>query len=173
MKNLFLFLLIAVPFSLMAQYYYQDVISTNETNRLMKTYKDNKVLSVTSTGYDPLGTKTNDFSEQQEILQSGSILKTTTRNNLSTTILISRFDDQSRLISVADSAGYVKSSTVYTYDEAGKIVLIKNTTKDTSLEINNTEIHQWFYNAQGQPVKMLRIVNDNDTTEYRFNTDDI
>ena len=172
MKNLFLFVLIAVPFSLKAQYYYQDIISTNETNRLMKTYRDNKVLSVASTGYDPLGTKTNDFSEQQEILQSGSVLKTTTRNNLNTTVLLSRFDDQSRLISVADSAGYVKSSTVYAYDGAGKIVSIKNTTKDTSLEINNNEIHQWSYNSKGQPVKMLRIVNDNDTIEYRFNTDD-
>lgn len=172
MKNLFLLLLIVISFSLKAQTYYQDIVSTNETNRLMKTYMDNKVLSVISTGYDPDGMKTNDFSEQQDILQNGAVLKTTTRNKLNVTILISRFDEQSRLISLADSTGYVKSSTNYTYDAAGKIVSIKNTTKDTSLEINNTEIHQWFYNSNGQPIKMLRIVNENDTTEYRFNIDD-
>jgi len=172
MKNLFLPLLLAATFSLKAQYYYQDIISTNETNHLMKSYKDNKVLGVTSTGYDPLGAKTSDFSEQQEIMQNGSVLKTTTRNNLSITVLISRFDDQSRLISIGDSANDVKSSTVYTYDAIGKISLIKNTTKDTSLEINNVETHQWIYNSNGQPTKMLRIVNDNDTTEYRFNIDD-
>jgi hypothetical protein len=172
MKNLFLLLLLTASFSLQAQYYYDDIISTNETNRLIKTYKDNKVLKVTSTGYDPLGARTNDFSEQQEILQNGSVLKTTTRNNLNITILISRFDDHSRLISVADSANDVKSFTEYSYDANGKIVLIKNTTKDSSLEINNIETHQWTYNSNGQPTKMLRIVNGNDTTEYRFNIDD-
>ena len=172
MKNLFLLLLIIASFSLKAQYYYEDIVSTNETNRLIKSYKDNKVLRVTSTGYDPLGARTSDFSEQQEVLQNSSVLKTTTRNNLSVTILISRFDDQSRLISVADSTNDVKSFTVYTYDGTGKIVLIKNTTKDSSFEINNVETHQWIYNSNGQPIKMLRIVNNNDTTEYRFNVDD-
>lgn len=172
MKNLFLLMLVTASFSSKAQYYYEDIVSTNETNKLIRSYKDNKVLRVTSTGYDPLGVKTSDFSEQQEVLQNGSVLKTTTRNNLNITILISRFDDQSRLVSVADSANDVKSFTVYTYDPAGKIILIKNTTRDTSLEINNVETHQWIYNSKGQPTKMLRIVNDNDTTEYRFNIDD-
>ena len=172
MKNLFLLLLTIASFSLKAQYYYEDIVSTNETNRLMKSYEDNKVLSVTSTGYDPLGAKTNDFSEQQEISRNSSVLKTTTRNNLNTTILISRFDDQLRLMSVADSANDLKSSTVYTYDASGKIILIKNITKDTSLEIDNVETHQWIYNSNGQPASMLRIVNGNDTTEYHFTTDD-
>ena len=170
MKNLFLLLLITASFSLKAQYYYEDILSTNETNRLMKSYKDNKVVGVTSTGYDALGVKTTDFSEQQEV--NNSVLKTTTRNNLTITVLISRFDDQSRLISIVDSAIDVKSFTVYTYDAAGKIILIKNTTKDSSLQINNVETHQWIYNSNGQPIKMLQIVNDNDTTEFRFNMDD-
>lgn len=138
----------------------------------MKTYLENKVLSVTAAGFDPQGMKTNDFSEQQEILQNGTVLKTGTRNNLITTILFSRFDIQAKLLSVTDSSGDVKSSTTYSYDENGKIILIKNITKDTSREIDETEIHQWFYNAAGHPQKMLRIVNETDSTEIRFNIDE-
>src|SRR5690242_10873835 len=109
MKNLLFLLLLTASCSLKAQYYYEDIISTNETNRLMKSYRDNKVIGITSTGYDALGAKKNDFSEQQEVLQMGSVLKTTERDNLTITILISRFDDRSRLISVADSSNDVKS----------------------------------------------------------------
>lgn len=173
MKNLFWYFLIACPLSLPAQYYYKDIVSTVETNRQMKTYLANKVVSVIAVGYDPMGVKTNDFSEQQEILQNGTMLKTTTRNNLNITILYSKFDAQTRLISTTDSSVLVKSATLYNYDDGGKITWIKNSMKDSSFLINNTdEIHQWFYNAAGQPVKMLRIVNGTDTTEIRFTTDE-
>ena len=138
----------------------------------MRTYRENKVLTITAAGYDPQGIQTTDFSEQQEILQSGSILKTTTRNGLSITVLLSHFDEQGRIISSIDSSGGVKSTTSYTYSKEGKILLIHNSTKDTSDEINSSEIHQWFYNEKGEPVKMLRIVNTNDSTEYHFHSDE-
>ncbi len=172
MKNLLLLLVLPASLSAKAQYYYKDIIGALETTREMKTYLANKVLSVNSAGFDPQGMKTDDFSEQKDIRQNGTVLKTTTRNNPNTTVLFSRFDNQSRLVSVTDSTGDVKSVSAYSYDAGGKIISIKNTTDDKGDEINQTEIHQWFYNPAGQPQKMLRIVNEKDSTEYRFNTDE-
>jgi len=172
MKNFILLPIIIVSLTLQAQYYYKDIISTRETNRLMKTFLANKVLSVTSTGFDGQGQKTNDFSEQQDILQNGELLKTTTRHNLITTIIFAHFNNQAKMITLIDSSSDVKSSTVYSYDESGKMILIKNITSDTSHEIEDTEIHQWFYDVAGQPQKMFDIVNKTDTTEIRFHLDE-
>lgn len=162
----------SISISLKSQYYYKDLISAWETSRTMKNYLTNKVHSVSSTGYDAQGIKTNDFSEQQDILQNGTILRTITTSDSVTTYLFSGFDDKARLINVKDSGTGLNSLTTYHYDDSGKIISIKNITKDTSDEINSTEIHLWYYNASGQPLKMLRILNDNDTTEYRFNPDE-
>ena len=62
MKNLFLFLLISVSIPSFAQYYYKDIISSAEDSRTMKTFVLNKVVTVTATGYDADGVKTNDFA---------------------------------------------------------------------------------------------------------------
>ncbi|HVT87023.1 MAG TPA: hypothetical protein VHD35_17620 [Chitinophagaceae bacterium] len=172
MKNLFLFFFISVSVPSVAQYYYKDIVSAAEDSRTMKTYMANKVASVTATGYDADGVKTNDFYEQKEILQHGTILKTTTRHNTDITVSISRFNDESNLIEVTDSSTGLTSITTYRYDATGKIIFIKNTTKDTSDEINSTEIHYWYYNAAGQPEKMLQIINSTDSTEYKFHTDE-
>ncbi len=172
MKNLFLFLLLSGPLSSFAQYYYKDLVSSGEDSRTMRTYVLNKVTSITATGYDADGVKTNDFSEQKEVLQNGMLLRTITRQNTDITVSISRFDDQSRLIEVIDSSTGLTSITTYNYDVSGKIISIKNITKDTSDEINSTEIHYWFYNTTGQPQKMLQIVSGTDSTEYKFHTDE-
>ncbi len=172
MKNLFLFFFISVSVPSVAQFYYKDIVSAAEDSRTMKTYMVNKVASVTATGYDADGVKTNDFYEQKEILQHGTILKITTRHNTDITVSISRFNDQSNLIEVTDSSTGLTSITTYRYDATGKIIFIKNTTKDTSDEINSTEIHYWYYNAAGQPEKMLQIINSTDSTEYKFHTDE-
>jgi len=43
---------------------------------------------------------------------------------------------------------------------------------DTGDSIYVNEVHQWFYNDQGKPLRMLRILNNNDTTEVRFTLDE-
>lgn len=172
MKNLFLLFLVSLSIPSFAQYYYKDLVSSAEDSRTMKTYILNKVLSVTATGYDADGVKTNDFAEQREILQLGTMLKTTTRHNTDITISTSRFDDQSGLIEITDSSTGLASITTYTYDASGKIISIKNVTKDTSNEINSTEIHYWYYNTTGQPEKMLQVINSTDSTEYKFHIDE-
>lgn len=172
MKNLFLSLLLFLSVPSFAQFYYKDLISSAESSRTMKTYLLNKVVFVTAAGYDADGVKTNDFAERREVLQHGTILKTITRHTTDTTFSISRFDDQSRLMKVTDSGTGLTSITTYTYDASGKIISIKNSTKDTSDEITSNETHYWFYNAAGQPEKMVQVVNNTDSTEYRFHIDE-
>ena len=159
--------------SLNAQYYYKDIISTNETNRQFQSLMANNVLTVTATGYDTKGIKDPDYSEVQQVIREMNALKTITNNSLSAPgTLLQVFDNNNRLIRVSDSAADLVSITSYRYDNAGRIIEIKNITIDSAKTIDENEVHKWIYDESGKSLKMLRILNNIDTLEYRFTLDE-
>ncbi|HEX7904662.1 MAG TPA: hypothetical protein VF487_12340 [Chitinophagaceae bacterium] len=172
MKLILVVLTALSSFSLHAQYYYNDIIGTAEITERMKMYTANKVQSVTVTGFDQQGMKSTDFNEWQEVKENGKALKITTRNGLTKTILYYRFDAAGRLASLIDSSLGVQSVATYKYDATGKLIRIENVMQDTATEFNETEIHQWNYNAAGKPEKLWRILNAKDSTEIRFMPDE-
>ena len=172
MKNTLLVITLLVSVSLRAQYYYNDIIGTQEINKRMKTYIVAKVQSVIATGYDAQGIKTTDFNEWQEVQANGATLKITNRNGQIVTRQYYQFDNNTRLMNTRDSSTDIQSITEYTYDNNGTLATIKTTTKDSLQDFNETEERQWQYNTAGKPEKMWRILNGKDSTEYRFTLDE-
>lgn len=172
MKNILLVITLLVSVSLRAQYYYNDIIGTQEINKRMKTYIVAKVQSVTATGYDAQGIKTTDFNEWQEVQANGTILKITNRNGQIVTRQYYQFDNNTRLMNTRDSSTDIRSITEYTYDNNGNLATIKMITKDSLQDFNETEERQWQYNTAGKPEKMWRILNAKDSMEYRFTLDE-
>ena len=172
MKTILLPILLFSSLALQAQYYYNDIINTRETNRLMKTYLTNKVRTISGTGFDQRGAKATDFSEFHEVRENGMALKSTTITNLNKTLIYYRFDNQGRIVNMTDSSTAVESTTTYQYDGDGRISKVQNTTKDAASDFNQTEVHQWIYNTAGKPEKMWRIINTTDSLEIRFAPDE-
>jgi hypothetical protein len=172
MKNIFLpILVITCSLSTHAQYYYKDIIGTQEMNQLIKGYTNNKVLAVTATGFDDAGTRNNDFSEIHDFNIARGLLKISTQNQTDITNQYYRFDKNGFLTSVSDTSSSIISITSYSYDDKNNLVAIKNMASDGSDSIFINEVHQWFYNTEGRPVRMLRVVNNTDTTDVRFTLD--
>ena len=173
MKNILgsLFILISSA-TLHAQYYYKDLIGTRDINQTIKLYASNKVLSAEATGFDGDGVKNSDFSETHNFFADRNLLKIATRNKTVITNEYYRFDPKGLLINMSDTSSSMVSTTTYAYDEKDNPVLIKNTVTDADDSIYANEVHQWFYNDHGKPVRMLKILNNNDTTEIRFTLDD-
>jgi hypothetical protein len=182
MKNILgsFFILIGSA-TLHAQYYYKDLIGTRDFNQTIRLYFSNKVLSAEATGFDGDGAKNSDFSETYNFFADRSLLKIATRNKTVITNEYYRFGPKGLLINKSDTSSslastgtytYLVSTTTYTYNDKDNPVLIKNTVTDASDSIYATEVHQWFYNDQGKPVRMLKISDNNDTTEVRFILDD-
>lgn len=158
--------------ALQAQYYYNDIIGTQETNRQMQTYLANKVKMVTAAGYTPQGSKATDFAEVQEITENGKILKISRNTELTHSSFYNRFDAQTRLISIIDTSFGIQNTTSYEYDAGGRIITIQNTVKDPATGINMVELHQWLYNKDGKVEKMWRTINGTDSLEIRFIADE-
>ena len=108
---------------------------------------------VTATGIDQNGTKTTNFAEVQEVKENGMALKISTRNNTQLQVYYHRYDEQGRLISIADSSSTLQSTTSYQYGADGRIIQIKNVIIDAGNDFNQTEIHQWIYDASWQSIK--------------------
>ena len=172
MKTILLPVVLLYSFVLQAQYYYNDIIGTLQTNGQMKTYATNKVKTVSASGFDQNGRPTVDFSEVQELMENGKTLKVITRNNSNNTIYYNRFDDNGRLISITDSSTAIQSITTYKYDVQGRIITVQNSIKDSANDFNQVEVHQWIYGADGNPQKMWRTINNADSLEIRFTPDE-
>ena len=172
MKTLLLPLVLFCSFVLRAQYYYNDIIGTQETNRQMQTYLDNKVKMLTATGYTPEGSKATDFAEVHEITENGKTLKISRNSGLTHSSFYQRFDAQNRLISIIDTSLGIQNITSYEYDADGRIITIQNTVKDPATDIDMVELHSWFYTKDGNVDKMWRSINGSDSLEIRFIPDE-
>jgi len=172
MKILYLALSLLFFTGVRAQYYYNDILGTLETNRQMKAFTDNKVRMVTATGLDENGVKATDFAEVQEVKENGHALRFSSRNSSSFTTYYSKFDVQGRLTTILDSSSAITSVTEYQYDAAGRITRVQHTTRDTANDFNQTEVHQWYYNNKGFPERMWRTINNGDSMEIRILPDD-
>ena len=172
MKFLLLPLSFLLTISLSAQYYYNDIIGTIETNRQMQTYIANKVRTVSADGYTPQGSKATDFSETHEVKENGKVLKVVTVANFNRSTRYNRFDDQGRVMSITDSSLGVQNITTYEYDPAGRIITVQNSVKDPESGINQVELHKWTYNKDGKVEKMWRTINGKDSLEIRFVPDE-
>jgi hypothetical protein len=173
MKNILgSFCILISSITLHAQYYYKDIIGTREINQTIRLYLGNKVLSAEATGFDGDGVKNSDFSETHNLFTGNNLLKIATRNKTTITNEYYRFDSKGLLINMSDTSSSLATTTTYTYDEKDNPVLIKNIVTDADDSIYANEVHQWFYNDHGRPLRMLKISNNNDTTEVRFTLDD-
>jgi hypothetical protein len=156
-----------------AQYYYKDIMATNDLNRLMQTYAASNVQKVTATGIKPEGGVADDFSEVQEVNTKTGYLKFITRKGSFISTFHHTFNEKGQVTRSVDSAFNVKSTSLYTYDAAGMILSISNTSTDadSSADFSQTEVHQYIY-KNGKLEKMWRIINKTDSLEVRFVLDE-
>lgn len=156
-----------------AQHYYNDILGTKKTIDLWKLYKQNAVSNITTKSTESDGQPSEGFLLEQKInLQSRTIETATGSAATGKSLLTSYFNEKDQLIKTVDKNDNSENSSVYTYDNDGKLISIEinSITQDTSFSL--TEKHIWYYNSNGQPEKMLKIKNETDTVTVRINYDE-
>ncbi len=172
MKYLFLFFIFLYQQNAFGQYYYRDIVTTGENNAAIALLFNSKVSNITATEYNNRGQKNTDFNDWQDINHHDRIIRQTTRDRLTKTTVYTRVDEQLRVIDIADTSGGIINNIKYTYNNKSQVTRISKHIAEPALNTNQTEVYTWEYAADGLPQTMKRIINNSDTTEYRFARDE-
>lgn len=169
----FLFLM-AAP-AAKAQYYYKDIVSTDQLQADMARYKENKVRTINIKSFEDDGTPSEGFFAQKKISKDYSRTELFTRSNISApSLLTSSFNSKGQLLQTHDSSDISVTKNTYQYNAEGRISSITSSIRsnddDFTSEIH--EQHLYSYDENGRPSKMTRVKNYRDSTTILFATDE-
>ena len=168
-----LYLLLAVPFTGTAQFYYKDILSMQQTTGLQQQYKAQKIRKVVLTSFDPGDQPIPNFICFQELSPTFNIIKTYTQSSASLqSVLVSQFNGNLQLIKSSDSSNASLAVTSYGYNEKGFLSTVDITTQSYAYKVSETEKHIWLYDTAKRIDRMYRIRNGNDTTVIQFKLDE-
>jgi hypothetical protein len=155
-----------------AQYYYKDIITTQQIGQTYTLYKQNKVSRVNVAAFDRNMPVTDAVVLQQTVnTNQNTVITYTKAPDSDENWLKSYYNDMGQLIKTSDSTVEIVTRSFYEYSDKGLLFKISSKTEAKN-NPSSTEIHLWQYNANGQPEKMLKIKNSNDTTFTSFLQDE-
>ncbi|HLY72434.1 MAG TPA: hypothetical protein VKR53_22045 [Puia sp.] len=156
-----------------AQYYYKDIVATQEAINKEKNYKENRVKSVEMISKNGNDETEEGFVCQQRVTDNYLQIDTYSKSKFNPESFQTTFYSNNGLIKrTVDTSKSFYSVTDYQFDEAGHLTNITNTSTETDNQVKDVEEHQWQYDKNGNPLQMIKIKNGTDTTYFHFVIDD-
>lgn len=151
-----------------SQYYYNDIISNQLTNKQQKLLLQNKINKVKIINKDADETLVEGFLVEQKInADATEIITITTSQSGAKSTFIAIYNSGKVTQTTDDNTG-VQTTTTFVYLDDGKLNSVESYSKDTFMNSYMQEQHIWKYNTKNQPQQMLRIKNQKDTTMVNF-----
>ena len=169
-----LFLLTAITSTNKAQYYYKDIVSNKQVIAERTVLKEQKTRNILVHSFEGNGEDSPGFFCEKKISKDYRRIETYTKSNITgKSLLTARYNAKDQLIESNDSSEISTSNSIYQYDEKGNIAgIVSNShSNDDDFATHLVEEHQYQYDANGLPVKMLRIRNKIDTGVTIFTAD--
>jgi len=154
-----------------AQYYHKDIVSVHQAIAEKNSWQQLKIRNMIVHSFEADGTASEGFFGEKKISKDYSTIETYTRSaGTGKSLLISYYNDKGLLVKSNDSSEVSTATSLYAYDDKDNIISITSYTHsgDDDFSTSLKEVHQYIYNENGKPVKMLRIKNDRDTTQINF-----
>lgn len=151
-------------FTARSQYYYKDIVLTRQNEKNWKLFRDLKVKEANILSLDPNNEPTAGFSCTQTFSSDFSTISTYTKSaDMPASWLFADYDHKGRLVRTTDTSDTYRSTTDYTYNDAGQITSLLNNSVETDNQVVATEKHLWIYDGN-QLKKMIKIKGESDTT---------
>lgn len=165
--------LMAIPSVLYSQYYYKDIISTNQINKTFQLYAASKITNVTLHSFNGTTPVTEGFTCWQKVSNHpGQVVTYTKTSDDGESWLITTYNNEGLLIKTVDSTSESVSRSFYTYNAKKQLVQLRNETSATDKSSTSKEVHNWSYTDQGHPQQMIRIKDGRDSTIIKFTLDE-
>ncbi len=150
---------------------YKDILSVKQLFTDQQTYKEHRIRTIDVHSFESDEQPSKDFFCEKKISKDYRQMDTYTKSTLNgKSLLSSYFDNKGYLIKSEDSSDLSVSVSTYQYDVNGNLLSITSISRsnDDDYVTSMKEVHQFTYNDNGQPQKMLLIKNQKDTTETDF-----
>lgn len=156
-----------------AQYFYKDIWINQQLIKEFTIIKNENIRIVAVKSFEDDGEPSEDFFCERRTDRSFTKSETISRSNITQqSLLVSYYNERGWLIKTIDSSQTSLSRSEYEYDNKGRIIRITNFTKANDEAGGITETHQYIYNANGKPEKMIRRKNNADVSTINFSVDD-
>jgi hypothetical protein len=158
-----------------AQYYYKDILSVKQANAEKQALQVQKIRKVIVHSFEANGTPSEGFFCEKEISSDFRRIETYTKSHLTNkSLLSSYYNDKGLIVKLTDSSETTAATTLYSYNDKNDIKDITSYTHSSDEDFNTSlkEVHQYIYDQNGKPVRMVKIKNDRDTTVITFMLDE-
>ena len=172
MKNLLLLICVFTCTSSFSQYYYNDIIANEQSNKRYQLLKSNKIKNITVNSYDAENQASQGFSLSQEFTPDYRKLITKSTTASGSVSLLTSFYENNKVKRSDEITKGVETKSEYVYNDKALLQSITSTSTDTALKSKSIEAHVWIYNEKGQPTLMLKIKNNTDTIRIEMVLDD-
>ena len=154
------------------QFYFNDIISTQQGNEQYQLLRSLKVKKITATSFEADNNISQGFSLEQEISMDGKKIVLSTATSIGKTSVTNRTYELGRLKKSQFNNNGIDNKTDYFYSDNKALQSILLTIIDTALKSTLLESHEWKYNEKGQPISMLQIKNKKDSIMVKISTDE-
>ena len=169
-KVLVVMVLLIVSRQAGAQYYYLDVIGTQQTNDQYKKIIQHNLSSISATSFEQNSEPIPDFVLEQTIGNNQIITRSSSINSKES--FFKSYYDNQQLFKTIDSNSSAINTVIYKYNSQGKLLSSTSSNKDFDGTFDQSEVHLWKLDNAGRLVNMLKIKNSADTMLIEFKHDE-
>ena len=169
-KVLVVMVLLIVSRQAGAQYYYLDVIGTQQTNDQYKKIIQHNLSSISATSFEQNSEPIPDFVLEQTIGNNQIITRSSSINSKES--FFKSYYDNQQLFKTIDSNSSAINTVIYKYNSQGKLLSSTSSNKDFDGTFDQSEVHLWKHDNAGRLVNMLKIKNSADTMLIEFKHDE-
>lgn len=171
MRYLFFLLISGFALNAQGQYYYNDILSTELTNKQFLLIQNNNIKSMKAFSFEADESQTEGFLLEMEVNKQQNQIITNSSVNNTPSLLTSTYKNN-RLHKTVNNAARVETTTTYEYDPKGLLIKLTTLTVDTFMNSKLTEEHLWQYDSNNKIKAMKRVKNGTDTTHIEFDYDE-
>lgn len=168
-----LLIIIFSHFSSSAQYYYKDILSTQKLNNEFFILKNANIKLIKISSFDENDQPSEGFFCEKKVNKNFTQSEMMSKSNITgQSVLVTDYNNTGKIAKTTSTTPNTTNTVEFEYGDSGQISLIRTKTIADGDSAGIIETHEYIYNGEGKPVKMLRKKNNQLISTITFISDD-
>jgi YD repeat-containing protein len=156
-----------------AQYYYKDILNTLQLNKEFSILKEQQIKNIKLKSFEDNDEPSEGFFCEKKINKNYTQSEMISKSYITgQSLLVTEYNTDGRITKTINTTPTTNNITQYEYDSKGRLTALRTITSADADSIQITETHEYIYNDEGKPVKMLRKKNNQLLSTITFVADD-